>query len=94
MEREGRRQRAVKPQPCGFDKARFIGTSQAAPHVSGLAALLDSKYLGGLNPAQLEAKIQQCSDDLGSAGADPDFGQGRINAFKTMNEADCNNSSP
>jgi subtilisin family serine protease len=71
-----------------------IGTSQATPHVSGLAALLDSKYGGMLNPAQLQSIIQRCSDDLGKSGADPDFGQGRINAFKTMNEADCNNSSP
>jgi subtilisin family serine protease len=71
-----------------------IGTSQATPHVSGLAALLDSKYGGDLNPAQLQSLLERCSDDLGKSGADPDYGKGRINAFKTMNETGCNNSSP
>jgi lantibiotic leader peptide-processing serine protease len=71
-----------------------IGTSQATPHVSGLAALLDSQYGGTLTPAQLQTKLQQCSDDLGKSGADPYFGQGRINAFKTVTGTGCNNSTP
>ncbi len=71
-----------------------IGTSQATPHVSGLAALLDSQFGGTLNPAQLQTKIQQCSDDIGKAGADPFFGQGRINAFKTVTGTGCNSSAP
>jgi subtilisin family serine protease len=71
-----------------------IGTSQATPHVSGLAAFLDSQYGGTLTPAQLQSLIQHCSDDLGKTGTDPFFGQGRINAFKTVNGVDCNNSSP
>ena len=71
-----------------------IGTSQAAPHVSGLAAFLDSQYGGMLNPAQLQGKIQQCSDDIGKPGVDPFFGQGRINAFNTVTGTGCNNSTP
>src|SRR5450759_2859032 len=71
-----------------------IGTSQATPHVSGLAALLDSQFGGMLTPAQLQTKIQQCSDDIGKDGADPFFGQGRINAFKTVTGTGCNNSIP
>lgn len=71
-----------------------IGTSQAAPHVSGLAALLDSQYGGTATPAQLQARLQQCSDDLGKTGADPFFGQGRINALKTVTGTGCNNSAP
>ena len=71
-----------------------IGTSQAAPHVSGLAAFLDSQYGGMLKPAQLQATIQQCSDDLGKRGVDPFFGQGRINAFNTVTGTGCNNSTP
>ena len=70
-----------------------IGTSGAAPHVSGLAAYLDAQYGGALNPAQLEALLQQCSDDIGKPGAEPFYGVGRINAFKTVNETDCDNSS-
>ena len=62
-----------------------IGTSQAAPHVSGLAALLDSQFGGHLNPSQLITLIQQNADDLGKPGADPFFGKGRINVFTTVN---------
>lgn len=71
-----------------------IGTSQATPHVSGLAAFLDSQYGGTLNPSQLQSIIQRCSDNIGNNGADPFFGKGRINAFKTVNGVDCDNSSP
>ena len=71
-----------------------IGTSQATPHVSGLAALLDSQFGGMLTPGQLQTKIQQCSDDLGKSGVDPFFGQGRINALKTVTGTGCNNSTP
>jgi subtilisin family serine protease len=66
-----------------------IGTSQATPHVSGLAALLESQYGGSLNPGQLQAKIQQCADDVGKNGVDPFFGHGRINAFKTVTGTGC-----
>jgi len=71
-----------------------IGTSTAAPHVSGLAALLDSQFGGMLNPAQLQSALQRCSDDIGKPGVDPFFGQGRINAFNTVTGTGCNNSTP
>ncbi len=71
-----------------------IGTSQATPHVSGLAALLDSQFGGALNPAQLQSRIQQCSDDIGKAGVDPFFGQGRVNALKTVTGTGCNSATP
>jgi subtilisin family serine protease len=71
-----------------------IGTSQAAPQVSGTAAYLDAQYAGALNPAQLQAALQQCSDDIGKPGTDQFYGKGRINVFKTVNDVDCNNSKP
>jgi subtilisin family serine protease len=61
-----------------------IGTSQAAPHVSGLAALLDSQFGGTLNPSQMITLIQQNADDLGKPGVDAFYGKGRINAFRTV----------
>jgi subtilisin family serine protease len=63
--------------------ARFQGTSQASPFVAGVAALLLSKD-PTLTPAQLTDRLKSTADDLGIAGADPDFGAGRVNALKAV----------
>lgn len=54
------------------------GTSMAAPHVTGLAALL-VEDIGTDKPAQVKAALQQSADDLGEPGTDPAYGKGRIN---------------
>ncbi len=59
------------------------GTSQAAPHVSGLAALLVAK-LGKDKPAQVRSAIRQNADDLGATGSDPYYGKGRINVARAL----------
>jgi lantibiotic leader peptide-processing serine protease len=61
-----------------------MGTSMAAPHVSGVAALAISKY-GHMTPAQLRTKLRQTSNDLGPAGKDEYFGHGRVNAANAVN---------
>ncbi len=58
------------------------GTSMAAPHVSGLAALLVEQY--GRNPGRIKAAIQKGADDLGQRGTDPYYGKGRINIGNTV----------
>jgi lantibiotic leader peptide-processing serine protease len=58
------------------------GTSAAAPHVSGLAALLVERY--GRNPARIKSAIQQSADDLGQFGTDPWYGKGRINVVTAL----------
>ena len=63
------------------------GTSSAAPHVSGLAALLYSQFGGTVNPSQVMALIEQNATDLGKPGADAFFGKGQIDVFRTLTAA-------
>ena len=58
------------------------GTSMAAPHVAGLAALIASE--GNTSPAHIRSRLQQSADDLGEAGTDPAYGKGRINAAAAL----------
>ncbi|MEO6330325.1 MAG: S8 family serine peptidase [Ginsengibacter sp.] len=55
------------------------GTSQAAPHASGVAALIVGKY-GHMAPAELRNKLYHSVDDLGKPGKDAYYGRGRVNA--------------
>lgn len=56
----------------------FIGTSQATPHVAGLAASLMAEKGTG-NPSLIKSAIEKSADDLGQPGTDPFYGRGRIN---------------
>ncbi|MGI5836364.1 MAG: S8 family peptidase [Chloroflexota bacterium] len=69
---------------AGFGSyASASGTSSAAPHVSGLAALIWS-----VNPSltndQVKQIIERNVDDLGVPGRDEYYGTGRINAYKAV----------
>jgi lantibiotic leader peptide-processing serine protease len=67
----------------GYDLVGSAGTSAAAPHVSGLAALLVGK-LGRGRPAQVRASIENSADDRGRVGIDPFYGRGRINVARAL----------
>jgi len=56
------------------------GTSMAAPHASGVAALILSEFQGNLTPAQLTAELRKRADDLGEPGNDPYYGLGRVHS--------------
>ena len=56
----------------------FTGTSQATPHVSGVAAMLMQQ--GITNPAAVEAALERFALDLGSPGRDNTFGFGLVQA--------------
>jgi subtilisin family serine protease len=60
----------------------FVGTSQAAPHVTGLAASLASQGIRGAS--QLRAAILRGADDLGTPGTDPFYGRGRIDVAASL----------
>jgi subtilisin family serine protease len=56
------------------------GTSMAAPHASGVAAIIIGKNGGSMHPAQVEAALRASADDLGKPGNDDFYGAGRVNA--------------
>ncbi len=55
------------------------GTSMAAPHTAGLAALLLSVN-PNLTPAEIKSAMQKTATDMGAAGVDSLYGYGQINA--------------
>ncbi|MGQ0814092.1 MAG: S8 family serine peptidase, partial [Gemmatimonadota bacterium] len=59
------------------------GTSMAAPHAAGVAALIRSKT-PTMSAPDVRNKLRSSSDDLGLAGWDPVFGYGRVNARKAV----------
>jgi len=60
----------------------FQGTSMAAPHVSGLAALL--MHQGVQSPVAVERALKRFATDLGTPGRDDMYGHGLINARATL----------
>lgn len=79
---EGGPSRYVAPRFDVFGEFFFQGTSMAAPHVSGLAALLHEQ--GITNPAAIEAALRKFAVDKGAPGRDDEFGQGLISARNTL----------
>jgi subtilisin family serine protease len=59
------------------------GTSMAAPHVSGLAALLVGE-IGKGRPSEVAAQIRKSADKVGDRRSDVRYGDGRINVAKAL----------
>jgi subtilisin family serine protease len=65
------------------DYAPFSGTSMAAPHVTGVAALVWSAR-PSLTAAQVRQLLESTAKDLGPAGKDRDHGYGLVQARAAM----------
>ncbi|MCU0644424.1 MAG: choice-of-anchor J domain-containing protein [bacterium] len=82
----------AKPDHCGIDGVStkvgqlgyfanpFYGTSAAAAHTAGIAALL-GEITPDFNAKQLSNIMNSTAIDLGNPGFDNTFGQGRIDAY-------------
>jgi serine protease len=75
---DGILQQTFKSDPNDLAYWFFQGTSMAAPHVSGLAALLASHGVKG--PDKIREAMEKTARDLGPAGWDPEYGWGLIDA--------------
>lgn len=60
------------------------GTSMAAPHAAGVAALIIGKNGGSMDPAHVLSVMRQSADDLGKPGKDEYYGNGRVNAARAV----------
>jgi serine protease len=71
-----------------FGYAFFQGTSMAAPHVAGVAALMKSAN-NSLTPDEFDQLLAngEITQDLGATGRDNQFGYGLVDAYKAVTAA-------
>jgi serine protease len=73
-----------------FEITACAGTSMAAAHVSGVAALVRAQF-PHLNVTQVKENLEACALDLGVLGEDPFFGHGLVQAQTSIRDLDADN---
>ncbi len=90
---DGVLQQTFGAAPTVFGYYFFQGTSMAAPHVSGVAALLMAQGVA-TTPDEIRAVLQTTAKDKGSSGWDPVYGWGIVDAYAALNYSLSPNSQP
>jgi serine protease len=75
---------STPPNPSGFHGVLIAGTSMAAPHVAGVAALMISKDLS-ITPGQIASILLNPSNNDDICTGCVLEGAGRLNALKALN---------
>ena len=78
---------------ASYTPEAFDGTSAAAPHVAGAAALVKQAFLD-FSPDEVAAFLQERAIDLGPSGPDNGFGVGRLSLGAAPNDADEPEATP
>jgi subtilisin family serine protease len=76
----------VNNQPVANFYVFAAGTSMAAPHVSGAAALIQAAAGGTLSPDALIDRLTRFADDVGEPGPDIYSNYGRINVYRAIRQ--------
>jgi len=90
---DGVLQQTFGSDPTDFGYYFYTGTSMAAPHVSGVAALLISSGVA-TTPEQVRQVLQETAEDHGAAGWDPEYGWGIVDAAAALNCQGMINNPP
>jgi serine protease len=72
----------IRPRFDRYTDVPKQGTSMAAPHVAGVAALLRAQGIS--TPEAIEAALRRFARDLGATGRDDEFGHGLVDARTTL----------
>jgi len=90
---DGVLQQTFDKNPTDWGYWFYHGTSMAAPHVSGVAALLIANGVA-TTPDDVREVLQSTAKDKGATGWDPEYGWGIVDAFAAMTYTQVPNDPP
>ncbi len=90
---DGILQQTFGDNPTDWGYWLYQGTSMAAPHVSGVAALLISNGVA-TTPNDVRAVLQSTAEDKGADGWDSAYGWGIVDAYAALSDSAADNNLP
>ena len=90
---DGVLQQTFGADPADWGYWFYQGTSMAAPHVSGVAALLIANSVA-ITPEDIREALQSTAEDKGAPGWDTAYGWGIVDAYAALNYTSLPNNPP